>query len=154
MNQPHNWVLVYWTKKITLEKRLLKIPISEIGNPFLWISKCHKKPHYARNACILSVIIFVTFTLVTFTSPMPTANQVGRIRISAFICGPDYVFVIYFEFSQIFSHERNWHKKSSTVFQNFNPWMINIFSVTYKRSDLAKLVFWSIISFENWSFAK
>ena len=38
------------------------------------------------------------------------------------------------QFSHIFSHERNWN--------------------TNKLSILTKLIFWSILTFKNWSFAK
>ena len=56
------------------------------------------------------------------------------------------------------SQEKLTHKKSWAILQNFNFWMKE-FTVVYKKrhltpDNLAKLVFWSILSFKNRSFSK
>ena len=63
--------------------------------------------------------------------------------------GSDYVFLIFSQFSQIFSHERNWHKKSRANVQKFDSWMTK-FTVIHKKA------IWhlAISSFKNWSFSE
>ena len=60
----------------------------------------------------------------------------------------------YFSRSRKFtSHEKNWDKKSWEILQNFDSWMKVIWKSHLALSNLAKLVFCSILSIKNWIFA-
>ena len=61
------------------------------------------------------------------------------------------------QFPQMFSQEKNWHKKSWAILQNINLWIIN--SKLYKKGHLelgtlSNLFFFVNLIIQKWSFAK
>ena len=64
-------------------------------------------------------------TKVTFKAETPEEKRSWMA-----VLGSDFVFYIFSQSSQIFSHKRNWHKNAKSQklsnLQNINSWMIKI----------------------------